>query len=241
MTPEPVKSLGTVMGIWAHPDDETFMMAGLMAAAVQNGQQVVCVTATKGEAGSQDPMKWPTERLGSIRALELVRALQILGVHHHHWLDYSDGGCASVPDDQAIAQLQPLIVQYQPDTIITFAPNGMTGHEDHKAVSRWATAAAAKSPKPVHLYYGVITQEAYDSHFKEMDEKMNIFFNLSRPELHQANTCNLLFKLPPALAEKKSQALAAMPSQYDAMLKLFPLHFIQEAFGTEAFVSAPKE
>lgn len=241
MTPEQVKRLGTIMGIWAHPDDETFMMAGLMAAAVQNGQQVVCVTATKGEAGSQDPIKWPVETLGSIRAIELVQALRILGVHHHQWLGYPDGGCAQVPEGQAVTQLLPQIAKYQPDTIITFAPDGMTGHPDHQAISRWTTLAAAQSPQPVQLYYAVITQEAYDSHFKEMDDKMNIFFNVSQPQLYQANACDLVFKLPPTLAEKKSQALAAMPSQYEFMLQLFPLHFIQQAFATEAFVLAPRQ
>jgi hypothetical protein len=44
--------LGTVLGIWAHPDDEAFLSAGLMAAARDVGQRVVCVTATLGEHGT---------------------------------------------------------------------------------------------------------------------------------------------------------------------------------------------
>ena len=40
--------LGTVLGIWAHPDDETFLSGGLMAMAREAGQRVVCVTATLG-------------------------------------------------------------------------------------------------------------------------------------------------------------------------------------------------
>ena len=47
--------LGTVLGIWAHPDDEAFLSAGLMAAARDAGQRVVCVTATLGEHGTDDP------------------------------------------------------------------------------------------------------------------------------------------------------------------------------------------
>jgi len=240
MTPEHIKQLGTIMGIWAHPDDETFMMAGLMAAAAQNGQNVVCVTATKGEAGSQDPLRWPLTELAGIRSLELVEALQILGVKHHHWMSYPDGGCTKVPDDQAVAQLEPLIARHQPDTIITFPPDGLTGHEDHKAVSRWATKVAAKSAKPVAIYYGVVTQEMYNSHFKEMDSKMNIFFNIAQPRLYQANTCDLLFTLPPDIAQKKHRALEIMPSQYATMFQLFPERFLQDAFATEAFVSASK-
>ena len=44
--------LGTVLGVWAHPDDEAFLTAGLMAAARENRQRVVCVTATLGERGT---------------------------------------------------------------------------------------------------------------------------------------------------------------------------------------------
>ena len=46
-----VRSLGTILGVWAHPDDEAYLSAALMALAVQNGQRVVCVTATRGELG----------------------------------------------------------------------------------------------------------------------------------------------------------------------------------------------
>src|ERR671922_141060 len=38
--------LGTILGVWAHPDDEAYLSAGLMARAVRNGSRVVCVTAT---------------------------------------------------------------------------------------------------------------------------------------------------------------------------------------------------
>lgn len=49
-----VKQLGRIMGIWAHPDDETWCAAGLLAMAADNGQDTCCVTITKGELGVQD-------------------------------------------------------------------------------------------------------------------------------------------------------------------------------------------
>ena len=33
-----VAELGTIMGVWAHPDDEAFLSAGLMRLALENGQ-----------------------------------------------------------------------------------------------------------------------------------------------------------------------------------------------------------
>ena len=56
--------LGTILGVWAHPDDETYLTAGLMARAADDGERVVCVTATKGEGGSWDEKRWPSETMG---------------------------------------------------------------------------------------------------------------------------------------------------------------------------------
>ena len=39
--------------VWAHPDDETYLAGGLSAALTDAGQRVVCVTATRGEAGGR--------------------------------------------------------------------------------------------------------------------------------------------------------------------------------------------
>ena len=91
-----VAELGTVLGIWAHPDDEAYLSGGLMALARDHGSRVVCVTATRGELGTPDPETWPPERLAAERTGELARCLAILGVTEHHWLGYRDGECAAV-------------------------------------------------------------------------------------------------------------------------------------------------
>ena len=45
-----VTSLGTILGVWAHPDDETYLTGGLMARARTPVERVVCVTATRRRA-----------------------------------------------------------------------------------------------------------------------------------------------------------------------------------------------
>jgi LmbE family N-acetylglucosaminyl deacetylase len=92
-----ISDLGTVLGVWAHPDDETFLTAGLMALARAAGHRVVCATATRGEHGTADPDRWPPARLGRLREYELAAALAALDVHEHTWLGFVDGGCAAVP------------------------------------------------------------------------------------------------------------------------------------------------
>src|SRR5690606_933996 len=97
--------LGTLLGVWAHPDDETYLSGGLMATAAAEGRRVVCVTATKGEAGfADDDPRDGAERM-AVREVEATTSLQILGVREHGWLGYPDGGCAEVPDAAPVARL----------------------------------------------------------------------------------------------------------------------------------------
>jgi len=82
-----VASLGTILGVWAHPDDDIFLSAGLMATAVRAAQRVVDVTATRGEGGSMDEERWPPDSMGEVRTKELLRSLEILGVQEHRFLE----------------------------------------------------------------------------------------------------------------------------------------------------------
>src|SRR3972149_9218835 len=84
------EELGTILGVWAHPDDETYLSAGLMAAAAGAGSRVSDVTATRGEGGSMDEERWPPEKMGEVREQELIRSLETLGVSEHYWLDLPD-------------------------------------------------------------------------------------------------------------------------------------------------------
>lgn len=232
-----VAVLGNILGVWAHPDDESFMMAGLMAVAVSNGQKVACITATKGEAGQVDKQKHPGI-LGHIRAKELEKALEILGVKEHHWLGYVDGQCHQVDDNEAIAKVAKYIRQYQPDTIVTFPPDGITGHDDHKAASRWARGAIKKIGSKAKLYYAVDTQENYDQYFKEIDEKFNIYFNIDKPVLMHRAKCDLVLDLPQDAKHKKMLALKAQETQTEGMFKKFGEELFEKALGIEAYVLA---
>jgi LmbE family N-acetylglucosaminyl deacetylase len=134
-----VQQLGTILGVWAHPDDETYLSGGLMAIAAAAGQRVVCVTATRGERGGPDGAA--PEVVAQVRDDELAAALDALGVREHHQLGYPDGGCAAIDPARAGAAVTERLAAGRPDTIVTFAEDGMTGHPDHRAVHRWATAA----------------------------------------------------------------------------------------------------
>jgi len=230
---EDIKRLGTIMGIWAHPDDDTFSMGGIMAAAAENGQKVVIVMATRGEAGIQDENRWPASQLGAIRTKEMEDALECLGVNAHCWLDYPDGGCNSVDQDEAVARIIEQINKYKPDTIMTFGPDGMTGHDDHKTVSNWAKNALKKSSCEAKIYHTINTKEQYEA-MLEVDRQFNIFFNIDMPDVCKENECSICFAIPDKLYLKKLKALRAMPSQTEGMLRMFEGH-LKASLGTEAF------
>ena len=236
-----VSQLGTILGIWAHPDDESFMIGGVLSMAAANGQQVVCVTATKGEAGVQDESKWPAATLGQTRETELNNALDILGIKSLHLFDYGDGKCTDVSEAEILPKLIELIDQYQPDTIITFPPDGMTGHPDHQAVSRWARKAAAGAEKKPQVYFAVQTQEAYDSFLKVMDEKFNVYFATDSPIFVPEAECDVLVKLEPEVAGKKARALKAQESQFTGMFDFLGDKGVEFALGAEALVKAEND
>ena len=135
---------GTLLGVWAHPDDEAFLSAGLMALARDTGERVVVVTATAGEQGAPDPAD-RGHALGRRRRRELRASLAAVGVQEHTILGVPDGECAAVPSGDGASLVRRWIAAVRPDTIVTFGPEGMTGHGDHRAVHRWVTDAWRQS------------------------------------------------------------------------------------------------
>src|SRR5689334_19316969 len=119
-----VAKLGSILSIWAHPDDETFLAGGLMAAAVDLGQPVTCVSATAGEGGTSDPVVWPPERLGQVRRWEAAAAMAILGVTDHRVLGLPDGGLADLDPQAPVERLAAMMAELMPETILTFGPDG---------------------------------------------------------------------------------------------------------------------
>ncbi len=233
-TAEDVKRLGTILGVWAHPDDETWCAAGLMAAALENGQRVICVLATKGEAGVQDEARWPAEKLGDIRAREFAAGAKVLGLDDYHWLNCRDGGCSQLSDEAGAAMVRAFIETHLPDTILTFGPDGITGHPDHQAVSRWVDQAVADSP--IQVYHVVQEADVYEKCMKQLDKQFNFYFNIDKPPLRRVEDSDIGFRLSDELCQKKCAALKAMPSQTEAMFKSAPDGFMLTALGCECYM-----
>jgi LmbE family N-acetylglucosaminyl deacetylase len=224
-------ALGTVAFVGAHPDDETFVAGGLLAACARLGQAVGVLTATRGEAGVRDPVRWPPARLGKIREWEQHEALKMLGVYEQSNLGYADGGCADVSPRTAKSQVGRWLDKLGAETVVTFGPEGLTGHSDHQSVSGWARAAAGERRVLQAVYLPV--QQA---DMERIDRIHDVFFAIEQPPVVAAEACDLVFELPLELLELKRLALGAMPSQYEAMMPdLAPEGILCGGLSIEAF------
>ncbi|MGZ4724906.1 MAG: PIG-L deacetylase family protein, partial [Ilumatobacteraceae bacterium] len=125
--PRPTTSRATLLGVWAHPDDEAYLSAATMSRVLSSGGRVVLATATRGERGGTDD----PQLLAEIRERELRRAMSIIGVDDVRLLGYADGECADADFDQAAGSIAALIDDVSPDLIVTFGPDGITHHPDH--------------------------------------------------------------------------------------------------------------
>lgn len=225
------------MGIWAHPDDETFGMGGILATAVANGQRIVCLTATRGEGGVQDESRWPADQLADIRVGELKKAMEILGVKNQYFLGYKDGSCMQADTEKAVQKIAGYIDSYRPDSILTFGPDGMTGHPDHQAVSAWVGQALQLSGHQARLYHAVVTPLQFES-FHAVDEAFHVFFNTDSPPVCDPEDTAICVELNDWQFGKKISALEAMPSQYAGMFEAFSAEYLRPCLGVESFMLA---
>jgi LmbE family N-acetylglucosaminyl deacetylase len=229
-------SLGTILSIWAHPDDETYLAAGIMAAAREQGQRVVCASATAGEHGTADPDTWPPARLGQVRRWEAAAAMAILGVDEHHTLGLPDGALPD-HDHAGLAWAAQLLDDLQPDTILTFGPDGMTYHPDHIAVHRWVTRAWRQRGGRSRLLYATTTVEHLDQ-FRDLYEEWDMYMSDQRPTGVPAEQLAIHVHLDGPELDRKLAALRAMATQTSGLIALLSPEVYATQVAQESFVDA---
>jgi N-acetylglucosamine malate deacetylase 2 len=135
--------------IYAHPDDESFGVAGIAKMYADLGANLAIVTATRGDAGrAGEPPICSREELPARREAELRDAAAILGIGDVEVLDYLDKHLAEAPPDKIRRELVGAIRRHRPQIIVTFDPGGANLHPDHIAISRFASDAIAAAGDP---------------------------------------------------------------------------------------------
>lgn len=138
-----------LLGVFAHPDDETFCAGGTFARYAKNGAEVMVVSATRGQAGQIRDARVATRRtIAAVRESELRVACERLGVAHVRCWDYLDGALAEAGFPGLVGQVVEVIREFRPDVVVSFGPDGGYGHPDHITISAAATAACRQAGDP---------------------------------------------------------------------------------------------
>jgi LmbE family N-acetylglucosaminyl deacetylase len=232
--------IGTLLGVWAHPDDEAYLSSGLMAEVRRAGGRVVVATATRGEHGTDDPVTWPPERLGPHREQELRESLAIVGVDEHRWLPHRDGELSAVPTAHGAAELVTILEQVRPDTIVTFGPEGMTGHDDHRTISAWATRAWQLTGCRGDLWYATLTPEFHEE-WGPLNDDVGLWFEGSRPPSTPTYDLAAHVHLTGRRLAQKHRALRAHASQTSALEALVGSARYRSWWAEESFVAAKSQ
>jgi N-acetyl-1-D-myo-inositol-2-amino-2-deoxy-alpha-D-glucopyranoside deacetylase len=129
-------------GVFAHPDDDAFGIAGTCALHADDLELLV-IFATNGDAGRiADAALANRETLGQVREAEAASAYRVLGVRADlRFLGYHDGRVAEVPRRELVDRFADALGPFRPQVVITFGPEGITAHQDHIAVGLAATEA----------------------------------------------------------------------------------------------------
>lgn len=129
-----------VLAVFAHPDDER-VIGPLLARLSREGREVHLVIATDGSKGVRDHAGIPAgPALAAARKLESECSAKRLGVRELHLLGLEDGGLASFATlGRLRTELAAIIERLKPSVIITFGPEGGTGHPDHRLVGNVTT------------------------------------------------------------------------------------------------------
>jgi len=256
----------TLMGIFAHPDDESFGAGGTLARYASGDGDVHVIIATDGIAGSvEDPSHLQDhDTLAQVRSTELANAAIALQLTSIWSLPYRDSGMRGSEDNEHPGALiqQPLehliaeILEYmqrlRPDVVITHEPYGGYGHPDHIRVCEATTAAfylanADGGLGPNKLYY-----RAYDKTLSKLVTRLMPLFGQDPSALGRNGDINMVesssWPAPihanidvsayMAIKERASRAHASQYGGGPAFLRILPSALRRRYTHNESFIRA---
>jgi LmbE family N-acetylglucosaminyl deacetylase len=155
----------TLVAVFAHGDDEG-PAGAVLARYAREGAQVYMIIVTDGAQGGMHTTIPRGPELARVRAEEARCAAKALGINPPILLEYPDGSLGNYVADPALLyrltqRLHEEIQRLRPDALITWGPDGGTGHPDHRLVSNIVTqlVRAGAPGVPEHLFYSMIPLE----------------------------------------------------------------------------------
>jgi LmbE family N-acetylglucosaminyl deacetylase len=156
---EPAKPAKMLLAVLAHPDDE-MVCAGTLARAAASGWEIRVIYATSGDAGEDvSGRKLKGAALGREREREGACALAALGLKGSPaFLGFGDGTLAQA-QQRLTERLAKELPALKPDVILTFGPDGFTGHADHIAVGKATDEVARKGMPYAAVYHAALGRQ----------------------------------------------------------------------------------
>ena len=128
----------TLVAVFAHPDDEAFGPGGSLIHFAKT-HDIYLLCATSGNL--------------PVRRRELLKSAQVLGIKKVDFLNFTDGGLCNNNYHDLAEAIEKKLRFYRPETVLTFEPQGISGHLDHVAVSLVTTFVVKKLKFVKHLLY----------------------------------------------------------------------------------------
>jgi LmbE family N-acetylglucosaminyl deacetylase len=153
----------SILLVFAHPDDESSGVSGTVKKYTEQGVPVDLITATRGERGSRLDVPDNVDT-GTAREAELRAAAAVMGIRNIYLLGYMDAELYKAHIGEVASKIADIMRRVEPEIVITFGPDGISGHPDHIAVGKAATRAfkqiSAEGSGPRKLYYVTIAASA---------------------------------------------------------------------------------
>jgi LmbE family N-acetylglucosaminyl deacetylase len=217
--------------VFAHPDDETFCVGGIVAKYAAAGVKIDLFCATDGDAGKAAGIPVSSrEELAAIRRKETRAAADLLGIDTIEFGGYRDGEVERADQTKLIGDIVAFLRRANPSVVIGFGPEGApTGHRDHKAMSRATFAAFFLAPlRSAYAGDGLEPHTVDRLYFHAWD------FPLGDPNLKLesvASTCSIDVR---AFRQRKEAAFRAHATQQGSSKAFYGaalVDFEQLAFG----------
>lgn len=129
----------TILGVFAHPDDESMGPGATLAKYAAAGHRVAVVIATDGGAGrlySERPADDEVRaELRRTRRRETEAAAAVLGIELLGFLGWEDGALRRRDVLEAEEAIAVILRRERPDVVITFHPSGISYHPDHRVMT----------------------------------------------------------------------------------------------------------
>ena len=166
----PLEALGTprtLVAVFAPPDDE-LSVGPVLARYAREGVRVHLIIATDGAQGAANTKAPRGPAVARLRVEEARCATEALGIQPPVLLGFPDASLGHYLADPGLLmtltmRLQEELQRLRPEAILTWGPDGGSGHPDHRLVSAVVTqlARAGAPGVPSRVFYSTIPAEAF--------------------------------------------------------------------------------